>query len=325
MLTISPYTEPKHDEAFPTISPRSLSQSPSVVGERRLLFRLSVKDSGVGVSKEDQQKLFRPYSQLSAGKLQRGRTAHSKYPFLQLTLQKFLVSGQGTGLGLSIAKHLITMHGGTIGCTSEANVGSEFFFSLPAAVVQAPEATDIPTLDSAIMSLASPRKTFGGDDLTRVKLPSLPSRKEDEPKRELVKRVSTIRKGPHSPYRHQVSFSMSPVLPGTPMDASPVSLLPSESIIAPPQPISDFTIGEPIPVGPLRVLLVEDHPATQKLMLNLLRKMGFEAQALDNGQHAVDELVLKGRSTEFDIILMDNIMPGLCVFILLSCITPPFC
>lgn len=80
------------------------------------VFRVSVRDTGVGVSEADQQKLFSPYMQV---------------------LPALLQSGGGSGLGLSIAKSLIHLHGGEIGyCTPagdwyEAGFRSEFYFEVP--------------------------------------------------------------------------------------------------------------------------------------------------------------------------------------------------
>jgi signal transduction histidine kinase/CheY-like chemotaxis protein len=76
----------------------------------RATFRVSVIDSGVGISPENQQKLFQPYMQILPGSQQQGK---------------------GTGLGLNISKSLIELHGGRIGYQSPASgVGSEFFFEL---------------------------------------------------------------------------------------------------------------------------------------------------------------------------------------------------
>uniref|UniRef100_A0A0G4G564 histidine kinase n=1 Tax=Chromera velia CCMP2878 TaxID=1169474 RepID=A0A0G4G564_9ALVE len=71
-------------------------------------LRLSVVDEGRGVAPEDQDKLFRPYSQIRAGEQQKGG---------------------GTGLGLCISKVFVEAHcGGKIGFHSEgASLGSEFF------------------------------------------------------------------------------------------------------------------------------------------------------------------------------------------------------
>ncbi|MEM0124364.1 MAG: ATP-binding protein [Candidatus Micrarchaeaceae archaeon] len=74
--------------------------------------RVEVKDTGVGISKEDQRKLFRKFYQVHRKDLKRPE-------------------GTGTGLGLSIAKEIISLHGGRIGVNSEVGKGSEFWFTLP--------------------------------------------------------------------------------------------------------------------------------------------------------------------------------------------------
>ena len=56
---------------------------------------------------------------------------------------------------------------------------------------------------------------------------------------------------------------------------------------------------------PLRVLIVEDHPATQKLMTYLLENRGYEVEAVGNGKAAL-EITADDR---FDLILCDICMP----------------
>ena len=71
---------------------------------------VSVEDTGIGISAEDFQKLFRPFQQIESG-------LSRKY--------------EGTGLGLSICKKLLIMLGGDIYVQSQAGSGSRFYFSLP--------------------------------------------------------------------------------------------------------------------------------------------------------------------------------------------------
>ncbi len=69
----------------------------------------SVRDTGIGIKKEDMQKLFHEFVQLDSG-------ISRKY--------------EGTGLGLVITKQLVELHGGKITAESDYGKGSVFTFSL---------------------------------------------------------------------------------------------------------------------------------------------------------------------------------------------------
>jgi PAS domain S-box-containing protein len=72
---------------------------------------ISVSDTGIGVEKELQERIFEPFYQAQSG-------LKDKTP--------------GTGLGLSLSKRLVEMHGGRIWVESKGNgKGSTFFFTLP--------------------------------------------------------------------------------------------------------------------------------------------------------------------------------------------------
>lgn len=76
---------------------------------------LSVADTGVGISEENQHKLFQKFTQ-----------------FDSLLAKKV----QGTGLGLSITAEFIRMHNGLLEIISEPNKGSEFLVFLPTNCAQ---------------------------------------------------------------------------------------------------------------------------------------------------------------------------------------------
>jgi|GEM_PF-6427159 len=78
-------------------------------------IRISVQDSGIGISKEEQNKVFSPYKRL-------------------VTARRI----EGTGLGLYIVKHLVELHGGKIWLLSNVGEGTTFNFIIPLAV-------DVPT------------------------------------------------------------------------------------------------------------------------------------------------------------------------------------
>lgn len=81
--------------------------------DNKLVLRFDVEDTGIGVSPEDQKKLFTDFTQV--GNQQNG---HLK----------------GTGLGLSICKELVELMEGEIGMTSRLNEGSNFWFTLPLTI-----------------------------------------------------------------------------------------------------------------------------------------------------------------------------------------------
>jgi GAF domain-containing protein len=70
---------------------------------------VSVSDTGVGIAREDQEKVFEEFRQVG--------TAEKK--------------AEGTGLGLTLCRKFVELHGGKIWVKSEVGVGSTFTFSLP--------------------------------------------------------------------------------------------------------------------------------------------------------------------------------------------------
>jgi signal transduction histidine kinase/DNA-binding response OmpR family regulator len=91
--------------------------------QARFIFR--VADTGIGMSAEQQGRLFQAFTQADAS-----------------TTRNY----GGTGLGLTISKHFCTMLGGSIDVHSEPGKGSEFTITLPDAQAEAVQAAPAPKL-----------------------------------------------------------------------------------------------------------------------------------------------------------------------------------
>lgn len=74
-------------------------------------FKITVADTGIGISPEDIGKLFHSFAQLES-------------PYAK--------QYEGTGLGLALTKKLVELHGGRIWVESEVGKGSSFIFTIPA-------------------------------------------------------------------------------------------------------------------------------------------------------------------------------------------------
>lgn len=87
------------------------------------MAQVSITDTGIGLSKEDQDKIFQAFTQADAS-----------------TSRQY----GGTGLGLSLVKQFVNLHGGRIWIDSELGKGSTFTFTIPIdKTIKDPEAESI--------------------------------------------------------------------------------------------------------------------------------------------------------------------------------------
>jgi CheY-like chemotaxis protein len=91
--------------------------------ESQNIVKIGVSDTGIGIAKEDQEKLFERFSQVDSSLTRRVG---------------------GTGLGLSITKLLVEMQGGIIDLDSKVDEGSNFWFTIPIAT---PEVIEKPAIE----------------------------------------------------------------------------------------------------------------------------------------------------------------------------------
>ncbi|GGF26523.1 hypothetical protein GCM10011611_35720 [Aliidongia dinghuensis] len=102
-------------------------------------LRITIADSGIGISAEELGHLFQAFSQLSSGR-------HTG----------------GTGLGLAICRRLVEAMGGIIGVDSAKGRGSIFWFEVPLVPAEAPTAT--PTAPRAAAAAPTRRRVLVADD-----------------------------------------------------------------------------------------------------------------------------------------------------------------
>ena len=83
--------------------------------------KISVKDTGIGISKNHLHNIFEKFYQVD---------------------KSLSRSSEGSGIGLSLVKSLVELHGGKISVESEVGHGSEFNIELPARNVENPKVTE---------------------------------------------------------------------------------------------------------------------------------------------------------------------------------------
>jgi CheY-like chemotaxis protein len=115
-----------------------VSESESRIGDisadsehRHISLLFQVRDTGIGISSEDFEKVFQSFEQVG----------------------DYKKNSEGTGLGLSISQRIIRMMGGEIQVRSELGHGSEFFFELSLPILPA---SSLPKEEGALQRGAYP-------------------------------------------------------------------------------------------------------------------------------------------------------------------------
>lgn len=297
--------------------------------EQRTKLLFEINDTGIGLTEEQQNKLFERFSQADDS-----------------TTRKY----GGTGLGLSISKQLVEMMDGEIGVTSVEGKGSTFWF----------------TLNIANSNTVRPKKVFNNlheqkilvvdDNLTnRVLLGQLLTKWQvehtlvDSGKKALEKLTEESLKG--KPYHIAILDMQMPQMDGfqlatkikndsqlfkntrlvmltsqgqrgdagklkaagfkgylnKPIDQTVLynTLMSVAGVSSPEQPLVTAYSSRELPQYTARVLVVEDNAINQKVAQGLLKKFGVQVDLAANGEEAITSL----ENLPFDLVLMDCQMP----------------
>lgn len=265
------------------------------VAQRRSGLEFRVVDTGIGISPDNLERLFEPFTQADSS----------------LTRDH-----QGTGLGLSIARQLVNTLGGEISVESVPGQGSTFRFQCPSlratqAVEQVLEHKNFVLFDNlevrrqatenllrrwgAEVSIGRPgAQVIGGHFLVESSALAdfdLSQLSSENP-------VIVISRGGWK----AEGFVDGLIVPG-PFGARQIlEVLETRSLVEAPEPAVVRTVVDP---NALRILVVEDQLANKKLICRILERWGHETLVAANGEEAVRQF----QAHAVDLILMDIQMP----------------
>lgn len=295
--------------------------------EQAVTFRLSVRDTGIGIAAGQREGVFESFSKA------------------QSTLRK---SDAGIGLGLSICRHLARLMGADLELESEPGLGSTFWFDLTlprSATTGAPsgvtgtcsglralvvdgDATSRSVLcdhirswggqcdQASTASEALARLQAGGSELyglviLGLKLPDadgteLAAELRRQPALAAIPRLLVyalgLRGAERSDWPQLFAGTLTKPIRRSQLQARIAGILHPQEEVDPAPGACD---SEDAAALGLRVLVVEDLEINRKVALRMLKQLGCEAHAVENGRDALRAL----ERQSYDAVLMDVQMP----------------
>jgi len=277
----------------------------------KVTFKVSVKDSGVGLSKLQQQRIFEPYTQADAS-----------------TTRK----AGGTGLGLTISSKIMEAMGSKLKVKSKEGEGAEFFFTLTLPISRENEfRKEIFENLKVGLSLSTSNPNSKWKDILGSYLKYLGAKSVDCESLRLDKDVDVL-----IVEHDNITDDNLPNLKG--INAKTVLSISSneQSTIGKEREVFDSIVYRPITLEKLveiieiqdtkedkaeevatseeqssnkledlQILVAEDNAINQKLIMAVLNNLGLNVTIANNGEEAV---ALR-KENDYDMIFMDIQMP----------------
>ncbi|MBX8543416.1 response regulator [Pseudomonas cichorii] len=278
----------------------------SETGENRV--RIEVRDTGIGIPKEAQERIFQPFTQAEAA----------------ITRQF-----GGTGLGLSLTHNLCEAMNGRLSIQSQSGLGSLFCAELPLPVhlkaVTPPalkgRVTVISKAGSGLVELLGTLLPSWGVAFTRRGIDDRTCEQELDPDTDLVitdcpECLFSIRPTTQVPillvtaYGNFMPVEQVSALAPLQQQARPLARNALYNTLRRALHMEEPGISETSPEElatqrPARILLVEDNPVNQLVAKGMLSKLGCEVIVSAHGAEAIEQL----EHSSFDLVLMDCNMP----------------
>ncbi len=300
---------------------------PTVEAEGQLI-QVEVRDTGIGISEENQQRIFDAFTQVDS-------SSTKKY--------------EGTGLGLAISKQIVELMGGTIHVASHTGKGCSFTFTMPSGVEADVKQKFLPPSNTALAGkqalLIDNSSIVGAYGSQQLKHLGVDCEVIDSGINALEHIRELSSKG-----RHLDILLIDEDMPGlrapdflrlvrdessirncliavlnNPWDKDCPEKIEAVSYLSKPLKTGELKscleqhlLGgvlevkrdkgrtiEKLYTRPRQVLVVDDNRANQQVAIGMLERMGCQCQLAENGKVAV-EMVVRHR---FDAVLMDCYMP----------------
>jgi two-component system sensor histidine kinase/response regulator len=296
-------------------------------------LKFSVRDTGIGMTKEQAAKLFQPFTQADMS-----------------TTRKY----GGTGLGLTVCRRLVELMGGQIWLDSEPGVGTTFTFTVwlgigqqkgsgkvvperlgtlralivddnagareiiddlltgvvaqtdavasgPEAIAAVQQADGTAPYDVVFMDWRMP----GMDGLQAARALKADASLKHPPAIVMVTAFGRDEVREEAERLHLDGFLVKPVTRSMLVDALVTTFAETGDHVA----AVTSALAEGVNLKGLRVLLVEDNEINQQIAVELLEGVGAMVDVTSNGREAVDRLVGGPIPSPYDVVLMDLQMP----------------